>query len=56
METPYIPGYRIEQAIGKGAMSTVFLGVQESLERRVVPTTFMFPVRARTPFHQTLVQ
>lgn len=35
METPYIPGYRIEQAIGKGAMSTVFLGVQESLERRV---------------------
>ncbi|HUM92811.1 MAG TPA: serine/threonine-protein kinase [Candidatus Competibacter sp.] len=35
METPHIPGYRIEKAIGKGAMSTVFLGIQESLERRV---------------------
>lgn len=35
METPHIPGYRIEKAIGKGAMSTVYLGVQESLERRV---------------------
>ena len=30
-----IPGYRIEKAIGKGAMSTVYLGVQESLERPV---------------------
>jgi serine/threonine-protein kinase PpkA len=34
-ETPYIPGYRIERIIGKGAMSTVYLAVQESLDRRV---------------------
>ena len=30
-----IPGYRIEKIVGKGAMSTVYLGVQESLERPV---------------------
>jgi len=35
METPQIPGYRIEKVLGKGAMSTVYLAVQESLERRV---------------------
>ncbi len=35
-ETPQIPGYRIERIIGKGAMSTVYLAVQESLDRRVV--------------------
>ena len=35
MEPPRIPGYRIEKIIGKGAMSTVYLAVQESLERRV---------------------
>ena len=34
-ETPQIPGYRIERIIGKGAMSTVYLAVQESLDRRV---------------------
>ena len=34
-ETPHIPGYRIERIIGKGAMSTVYLAVQESLDRRV---------------------
>ena len=35
METPQIPGYRIEKVLGKGAMSTVYLAVQESLDRRV---------------------
>jgi len=35
VETPRIPGYRIEKIIGKGAMSTVYLAVQESLDRRV---------------------
>ncbi|MCB1724622.1 MAG: protein kinase [Chromatiaceae bacterium] len=30
-----IPGYRIERLIGKGGMSTVYLAVQESLNRRV---------------------
>jgi serine/threonine-protein kinase PpkA len=33
--TPAIPGYRIEKVLGKGAMSTVYLAVQESLDRRV---------------------
>ena len=31
-----IPGYQIEREIGKGGMATVFLAVQESLERSVV--------------------
>ncbi|MCP5198320.1 MAG: serine/threonine protein kinase, partial [Gammaproteobacteria bacterium] len=35
METSQIPGYRIEKIIGKGAMSTVYLAVQESLGRPV---------------------
>lgn len=35
MEMPRITGYRIEKIIGKGAMSTVYLAVQESLDRRV---------------------
>ncbi len=34
-EMPQIPGYLIERIIGKGAMSTVYLAVQESLDRRV---------------------
>lgn len=35
MEMPHIPGYRIEKIIGKGAMASVYLGIQESLERPV---------------------
>ena len=31
-----IPGYRIEKEIGKGGMATVYLAIQESLERSVV--------------------
>lgn len=30
-----LPGYRIEKVIGKGAMSVVYLGLQESLDRAV---------------------
>ncbi|HOB62017.1 MAG TPA: serine/threonine-protein kinase [Candidatus Competibacteraceae bacterium] len=33
--TLQIPGYRIEKTLGKGAMSTVYLAVQESLDRRI---------------------
>lgn len=35
LEPPHIPGYRIENIIGTSAMSTVYLAVQESLDRRV---------------------
>ena len=31
-----IPGYRIEREIGKGGMATVYLAIQESLDRSVV--------------------
>ena len=32
---PEIPGYRVLRRIGKGGMSYVYLGVQESLDRQV---------------------
>lgn len=35
MEMPRISGYQFEKIIGKGAMSTVYLALQESLGRRV---------------------
>ncbi len=35
MENVKIPGYRIEKKIGKGGMSSVYLAVQESLDRKV---------------------
>lgn len=31
----YVPGYRIEREIGKGAMASAYLAIQESLEREV---------------------
>jgi serine/threonine protein kinase/formylglycine-generating enzyme required for sulfatase activity len=31
-----IPGYRIEREIGQGGMATIYLAVQESLQRKVV--------------------
>ncbi len=33
-DLPSIPGYRIEKEIGSGGMATVYLGVQEKLNRR----------------------
>ena len=35
MEMPQIPGYQFEKIIGRGAMSTVYLALQESLGRHV---------------------
>ena len=34
-ELPQSPGYRLEKILGKGAMATVYLAIQESLDRRV---------------------
>jgi formylglycine-generating enzyme required for sulfatase activity/tRNA A-37 threonylcarbamoyl transferase component Bud32 len=34
-EYPHIPGYRIERELGKGSMTTVYLAVQENLDRLV---------------------
>lgn len=34
-EVIHIPGYRIEKLLGKGAMATVYMAIQESLERQV---------------------
>ncbi|HQZ62861.1 MAG TPA: hypothetical protein PK021_10690, partial [Dokdonella sp.] len=32
---PVIPGYRVERRLGLGGMATVYLAVQESLDREV---------------------
>ena len=34
-ELPIIPGYRIERELGAGGMATVYLGIQEKLNRKV---------------------
>jgi serine/threonine protein kinase len=35
IETPVIPGYRIESRLGQGGMATVYLAIQQSFEREV---------------------
>jgi serine/threonine protein kinase len=32
---PYIPGYKVEGRLGRGGMADVYLGVQETLDRKV---------------------
>ena len=55
-ETPQIPGYRIERIIGKGAMSTVYLAVQESLDRRVVLKVLAPSLAADPTFNKRFVK
>lgn len=48
IELPEIPGYKIEKVLGQGGMSTVYLGLQENLNRQVaikVLAPEMFPDR-----------
>jgi serine/threonine-protein kinase PpkA len=56
METPQIPGYRIEKIIGKGAMSTVYLAVQESLERRVALKVLTPKLATDPTFHKRFIK
>ncbi|MDS4019465.1 MAG: serine/threonine-protein kinase [Candidatus Competibacter sp.] len=55
-ETPQIPGYRIEKIIGKGAMSTVYLAVQESLDRRVALKVLTPKLAADPTFNKRFVK
>ncbi len=48
--TLQIPGYRIEAPIGSGAMATVHLAIQESLERRVALKIMAAALGADTSF------
>ena len=34
-DAPVIPGYRVVRKVGQGGMATVWLAVQESLDRQV---------------------
>lgn len=48
IEIPEIPGYKIEKVLGQGGMSTVYLGLQENLNRQVaikILAPEMFPDR-----------
>jgi serine/threonine-protein kinase PpkA len=56
METPQIPGYRIEKIIGKGAMSTVYLAVQESLDRRVALKVLTPKLAADPTFNKRFIK
>ncbi len=56
METPQIPGYRIERIIGKGAMSTIYLAVQESLDRRVALKVLAPDLAAEPTFNKRFVK
>jgi serine/threonine-protein kinase PpkA len=54
--TPQIPGYRIERILGKGAMSTVYLAVQESLDRRVALKVLTPRLAADPTFNKRFVK
>jgi serine/threonine-protein kinase PpkA len=46
-----VPGYRIERELGRGGMSTVYIAVQESLQRRLV-LKVMSPTLGQDPAFQ----
>jgi serine/threonine protein kinase len=45
---PEIPGYRILDQIGQGGMATVYLAIQENLDRKVA-LKVMAPALVRDP-------
>jgi serine/threonine-protein kinase PpkA len=47
-----IPGYRIERELGKGAMATAYLAIQESLEREVALKIMAPMLVADQSFHE----
>lgn len=56
MGMPRISGYRIEKIIGKGAMSTVYLAVQESLERQVALKVLTPKLAADPTFNKRFIK
>ena len=59
METPalpQIPGYRIEKILGKGAMATVYLAIQESLDRWVALKVLSAPLAKDPTFNKRFIK
>ncbi|CDH45877.1 serine/threonine-protein kinase [Candidatus Contendibacter odensensis] len=56
MAMPQIPGYRIEKIIGKGAMSTVYLAIRESLGRPVALKVLTPKLAADPTFHKRFIK
>ncbi|MGY6587986.1 MAG: SUMF1/EgtB/PvdO family nonheme iron enzyme [Wenzhouxiangella sp.] len=54
--SPGIPGYRIENELGCGGMATVYLAVQESLERRVALKVMKAALAADEEFAERFVR
>mgnify|MGYP005844632863 CR=1 FL=1 len=53
---PDIPGYRIERELGRGGMATVYLAVQESLQRRVALKVMKAALAADEEFAERFVR
>jgi len=53
---PEIPGYRIESELGRGGMATVYLAVQESLQRQVALKVMKAVLAADEEFAERFVR
>ena len=56
VETPQIPGYRIEKIIGRSAMSSVYLAIQESLDRRVALKVLSLSLAVDPAFNKRFIK